>query len=243
MTCCWRCDLDDVTVVETVSAILKFKDELTAELLLVGLSLNMSKCRALVDRCSPEDLARLIAAGFQIDRGCTRSLGSPIGDPAACRSWVLAKVSKWQPFWEKVRQNLLSPFTAILILNKCGNVKFHHLAKSLAPDVHHDAAVIFDHMVDESINDILSRRLASVDHHTRRAVVHLQPYTVIGPGLYDCTLKLIAGERVQEKVVTHQAILDHYKKLPSTPSALRRRMRTPSGSCANFTRLRQSGHQ
>lgn len=209
--------LDDVTTVETVSAILKFKEELTAELILVGLSLNMAKCRALVDRCSPEDLARLIAAGFQIDRGCTRVLGSPIGDPAACRLWLINKVSKWQPFWEKVRHNLLEPFTALLILAKCGNCKFHHLAKSLAPEVHHDAAVQFDHMVDESINDILARRLESVDLHVRRAVARVQPYTVVGASLYECTLKMIAGERTQEKIVTHQAILEHYKRLPSTP--------------------------
>ena len=209
--------LDDITLVETVDTIINFKVELEKELEDVGLSLNMRKCRALVDRCTEEEIARLAGAGFQLDRGCTRVLGSPVGETSACRQFVLDKITKWQPFWEKVRHNLLAPFTAMQILGKCGNVKFHHLAKSLPPGVCHDAAVIFDAMVDDSIDAILGRQLDSVEPHVRRAVVHLQPYAVIGATLYENTIKLLAGERACDKISVHHAMVQHYERLPLTP--------------------------
>ena len=209
--------LDDVTVVETVDAILRFKSALEKELEDIGLKLNMLKCRALADRCSAAELKALLDAGFQIDYGCTRSLGSPIGDEASCRRWVLAKVEKWQPFWEKVRHNLLAPFTAMLILSKCGNVKFHHLAKSLPPKVCRDAAVIFDGMVDDSCDAILGRRLGDVDLYTRRALACLAPYAVTCAALYENTCKMLEGERIDDKIAAHHAIVQHYEKLPLTP--------------------------
>ena len=209
--------LDDVTLVETVDVVIAYKVALEAELEPYGLHLNMKKCRVLVDRCTPEEIARLIEAGFQLDYGCTRVLGSPVGDQASCRAWVLLKVTKWQPFWEKVRHNLLSPFTALLILSKCGHVKFHHLAKSLPPEVVFDAAVIFDDMVDDSIDAILARRCKGVDQHTRRAVCHLAPYVVTCRALYENSLKMIAGERVNDKIDAHHAIVLHYEKLPAIP--------------------------
>ena len=209
--------LDDVTLVETVHVIIKYKVALEAELEPYGLHLNMKKCRALVDRCTPEEIALLVEAGFQLDYGCTRVLGSPVGDQASCRAWVLVKVTKWQPFWEKVRHNLLSPFTALLILSKCGHVKFHHLAKSLPPEVVFDAAVIFDDMVDDSIDAILARRCKGVDQHTRRAVCHLAPYVVTCRALYENSLKMLAGERVSDKVDVHHAIVQHYETLPAIP--------------------------
>ncbi len=209
--------LDDVTVVETVAAILRFKIALEKELEDIGLRLNMLKCRALADRCSAAELKALVDAGFQIDYGCTRSLGSPIGGEAACRIWVLAKVEKWQPFWEKVRHNLLAPFTAMLILSKCGNVKFHHLAKSLPPKVCRDAAIIFDGMVDDSCDAILGRRLGDVDLYTRRALACLAPYAVTCAALYENTCKMLDGERIDDKIAVHHAIVSHYEKLPSSP--------------------------
>ena len=102
---------------------LRDKTRLVVKLAKLNLSLNMKKCRALVDRCTPEEVALLLDAGFQLDYGCTRSLGSPIGAVEACKAFILRKVAAW----EKLQHEDLHPSKALKV---CGNVKFEHLART-----------------------------------------------------------------------------------------------------------------
>ena len=185
--------LDDVTIVATVAEIIKYKELLTKELLKIGLTFNMLKCRVLVDRLSQDDILLLMAAGFQLDRGATRVLGSPVGDPVVCRIWVLAKVGNWQEFWERIRDDHLHTSIALVILAKCGNVKFEHLAKSLQPEVIMDAARIFDTVVESTATAIIAAQPGKILPHVLRAVLHLRPYTVISSVLYANTLQLLEG--------------------------------------------------
>ena len=209
--------LDDVTIVASVDEIIRYKVLLAQELAHLGLSLNMKKCRVLVDRLTDADIVRLAEAGFQLDRGCTRVLGSPVGDPTACRLFVLAKVGNWQTFWERIRDEHLHPSIALVILAKCGNVKFEHLAKSLPPEVVMDAARMFDQTVESTARVIIAARPSQILPHVLRAVLHLRPYTVISPVLYTNTLQLLQGIRTDSRIAVHDAIVKHYETLPPIP--------------------------
>jgi hypothetical protein len=209
--------LDDVTTVATVDQIIALKDGLETQLADIGLSLNMRKCRVLVDRLQDIDIDRLVDAGFQVDRGCTRVLGSPVGDPVACRLFVLAKVCGWQLFWERLRHQDLHPSIALVILAKCGNVKFEHLAKSLPPEVIADAASLFDDTIEQTAHCIIGATHRKILPHVLRAVLHLRPYTVISSILYTNTVQLIAGVRTNLRIAVHEAMCHHYETLPPTP--------------------------
>jgi hypothetical protein len=209
--------LDDVTIAATVDEIIQYKLNLSTELKKIGLSLNMRKCRVLVDRLSSSDITRLISAGFQTDQGCTRVLGSPIGNPAACRLFALAKVGNWHTFWERLRHENLHPSVALVILAKCGNVKFEHLAKSLHPDIIKDAATMFDDIVENTAHCIIGAKRREIQPHVLRAVLHLRPYSVISPALYKSTLDLLDGIRSDALAAVHDALVSHYETLPSNP--------------------------
>jgi hypothetical protein len=209
--------LDDVTLVATVAEVIAYKHRLTAELEPLQLGLNMRKCRVLADRCSADEIALLEAEGFQLDYGCTRVLGSPVGSKEACRLWVVAKVSSWQMFWERLRHSDLHPAAALMILAKCGNVKFEHLAKSLSPDVTAGAAHIFDDLVIDTAAVILGIQRSQVDCNVLRAVTHLRPYVIISTVLYESTLKAIEGERCNSRLLVHEAICKHYESISLPP--------------------------
>ena len=188
--------LDDITQVDTVPAVIAYKKRLVIELAKLNLSLNMKKCRALVDRCTPEEVALLLDAGFQLDYGCTRSLGSPIGAVEACKAFILRKVAAWVPFWEKLQHEDLHPSTALTILKVCGNVKFEHLARSLHPDVCQEAANQFEAIVQQTAARILGMKKHRFHVDVQRAVLSLLPYGVVAGTLYEATCKTIDGERV-----------------------------------------------
>ena len=209
--------LDDVTVVETVPGIIAYKIQLEIYLEKIGLSLNMKKCRVLVDRCTEDEIKLLLAAGFQIDLGCTRVLGSPIGDPAACREWVIRKLHGWQSFWEKLRLPDLHPSTALTILKICGNVKFEHLAKSLAPEVVMEAARRFDATVEATALTILNIKHHQVDNYVVRAVLHLVPYAVITQCLYENTCNILVGIREPLNVAIRSTLVNFYEQLSLPP--------------------------
>jgi len=218
---------DDVTVVGTVAQVLQFKERLEHHLAFqdetstpdaVGLKLNMKKSRALVDRCTPEERDLLAAAGFQLDVGSTRVLGSPTGAVAACTEWVLKKVAGWQKFWELLRHEALRPVTALTLLKRCGNVKFDHLAKSLHPDVTRNAAHVFDEHVLASARAILAITTVA-DVAIVRGALHIEPYVVISKPLYESTLALIARKpsEANVKAAKQTAMEEHYKSLSSLP--------------------------
>jgi len=209
--------LDDVTVVETVPQVIAFKVQLEISLEKIGLRLNMKKCRVLVDRCTEEEIKLLMEAGFQIDLGCTRVLGSPIGDPAACSEWVLRKVSGWQSFWEKLRLPDLHPSTALTILKICGNVKFEHLAKSLAPEIVMEAARRFDATVESTALTILDIKHHQVDNNVVRAVLQLVPYAVIAQQLYLNTCNVLVGIREPLNVAVRSTLVHFYEQLSLPP--------------------------
>ena len=209
--------LDDVTLVETVPKIIKYKIELDVGLGDIGLGFNMPKCRVLADRCTDKEIAQLLAAGFQIDLGCTRVLGSPVGTPEACREWVLRKVHGWQSFWEKLRLPDLHPSTALTILKTCGNVKFEHLGKSLSAEVVMEGARRFDAMVEDTALAILQIKHSQVDTHVVRAVLQLMPYAVITQQLYENTCNLLVGIHEPLNVAIRSTIVQHYEKLSLPP--------------------------
>jgi hypothetical protein len=226
--------LDDVTLVATVNEVIAYKHRLAAELSPLQLHLNMRKCRVLADRCTPDEIALLEAEGFQLDWGCTRVLGSPVGTPEACKLWVSAKVTSWQVFWERLRHSDLHPAAALMILAKCGNVKFEHLAKSLSPAVTLDAAHVFDNMVIDTAAVILGLHKNQVSDYVIRAVTHLRPYTDIAGVLYECTLKTIEGVRHNSKVLVHEAICKRYESI-SLPRFVGPLIRSAQGSTASDT--------
>lgn len=194
--------MDDITVVGTVTQILQYKVKLELSLVKLGLKLNMKKSRALVDRCTDAEIELLRLAGFQLDRGTTRVLGSPVGDPTKCAEWVQKKVDGWGLFWARLRSDFLRPATALQLLEKCGNVKFEHLAKSLHPDVTREAAGTFDDEVIKTAKQALGIH-GYVDVNVLRAALHLRPYRVVSEPLYRCTVDLTAARlsSVKEEVM------------------------------------------
>lgn len=175
------------------------------------------KCRVLVDRCSPTEIEELRREGFQIDTGCTRVLGCPVGTPDASQNWVMNKVSSWGPFWERLRHSALHPLTALTILSKCGNVKFEHLARALPFNVVADAARQFDEIVSDTARVILGIPRDTVEDYVLRIVLHLKPYVVVSPVLYQTTVK--AFNRIKVNIGQEQlnAISEHYKLISLPP--------------------------
>jgi len=243
LRCLWLY-CDDVTVVGTVDEVIAFKASLEKHLALhvdeekqldgVGLTLNMRKSRALVDRCTEEQVRLLTLAGFQIDRGCTRALGSPVGANEACRAWVAMKVAGWQIFWERLRHECLRPVTALTLLAKCGNVKFEHLAKSLPPDVTLESAFAFDEIVDDTAKAILGTTDEPIHQALLRAALWIRPYAVIAAPLYECTVALCESRRVCVREVVQKALEEYYTSLPSLPF-VERHVRAVQGRTAANT--------
>jgi hypothetical protein len=208
--------LDDVTHVDTVAAVLKFRAALERSLASIGLKLNMKKCRVLADRCTEEEKRALTEAGFQLDYGCTRVLGSPVGDASACALWVLSKVRGWEPFFERVCHERLHPSVALAILRMCGQVKFVHLARSLPPCVVSDAAGTFDHAVSKSLARILRLPMSAVPE--MRAVVNAAPMQLTCQHYYQHSLERMSGTRPYDLAVNIASTMkQHHEKLSSTP--------------------------
>ena len=213
------CYLDDVTVVATVADVIALKIRLEKELRKINLGFNMQKTRILADRCTDEDIALLRHHGFiHFDLGRTRVLGTPIGHDTPCRSWVSDKVAAWQPFWEKLCHESLHPTTALTILKICGNVKFEHLSKSLAPHVLLEVAQQFDFTVQEVAMRILGIKGTQVDAHVVRAVLRLIPYAVTNGVYYSNTCKAIeTGHYGKLHVAVADCITEHYEALSLPP--------------------------
>ena len=209
--------LDDITLVATVQDIISYKLSLTIELEKIGLKLNMTKCRVLADRCSAEEIALLVQEGFQIDRGCTRVLGCPVGSPDACRNWVLNKLGGWAPFWERLRHARLHPLTALTLLSKCGNVKFEHLARSLPFTIIEDPARQFDSIVSDTARVIIGASKGEIPDYVLRIVLHLKPYIVVSPVLFDATVKISNGQKVNIGVAQLTAITEFYQQISLPP--------------------------
>lgn len=210
--------MDDVTMVATVADVIVYKRSLSRHLVSIGLALNMKKCRVLADRCTEEEVVLLVAEGFQLDYGCTRVLGSPIGTKESCRDWVLTKVEGWKLFWERLRNPRLHPSTALTILKICGNVKFEHLARSLSPDVVHLAACSFDACVEDTALRILNTKYAKVSPHVVRGALLLVPYATISSILFKSTCTLIdEGVVVDARWEINTAIRAEYAKLSLPP--------------------------
>lgn len=159
----------------------------------------------------------LRAAGFQLDEGCTRVLGSPVGEVDACAAWVLKKVEGWTQFWQRVRHDALRPGTALMILAKCGNVKFEHLAASLHPDVTRGAADIFDDAVDSALRHILGIRKQFVDKNVLRSTFGVMPYTVVAETLYRCTVDRVEHRSTSVKHALAEKLNHHYATLTNLP--------------------------
>ena len=213
------CYLDDVTVVATVADVIALKISLAKELRKINLGFNMGKTRILADRCSEEDIELLRSHGFiHFDRGRTRVLGIPIGYEQPQRSWVLDKIMAWQPFWQKLCHEALNPTTALTILKICGNVKFEHLSKSLAPHILLEVAQQFDFTVEEIAMKILGFKGSQVDAHVVRAVLRLIPYAVTNGVYYANTSKAIeTGHYGKLHVAVADCITEHYEALSLPP--------------------------
>ena len=208
--------MDDVTVVAAVKDVLLYKSRLEVALKKLGLGLNMKKSRALVDRCTDAEIELLRLAGFQLDQGTTRVLGSPVGERSKCAEWVQRKVDNWGLFWTRLRSDFLRPATALMLLEKCGNVKFEHLAKSLHPDVTREPATRFDDAVVAVARHVLGIK-GYVDINVLRAGLHLKPYRVIAESLYQCTVDLAAKKITSVKLAVKDALNAHYVNLSDLP--------------------------
>ena len=208
--------MDDVTTVATVTEVLQYKAKLEVSLAKLGLKLNMKKSRALVDRCTDTELELLRLAGFQLDRGTTRVLGSPVGDREKCTEWVQRKVDGWGQFWRRLRSEDLRPITALQLLAKCGNVKFEHLSKSLHPDATRVPAGLFDDEVMKTARHVLGIK-GYVDVNVMRAALNLRPYRVISEPLYNCTVELTAGRIVSVKEEVKNTLQAYYARLGDLP--------------------------
>jgi len=199
----------------------------------VGLTLNMRKSRAIVDRCTEEQVLLLTEAGFQIDRGCTRVLGSPVGEATACRNWISTKMTGWQQFWERLRHDSLRPVTAMTLLSRCGNVKFEHLAKSLPTEITLPSAFVFDEIVDATARAVLGAH-EPIHHALLRAALHIRPYAVIAGPLYESTIALCEHRRVIVSELVKTALERYYSSLPSLPF-VERQVRAVQGNTAHDT--------
>jgi hypothetical protein len=183
--------LDDITVALSAPDLLLFKTALNAVLPSVGLALNMRKCRVLGDRGSPQCREALRAEGFQIDQGCTRVLGLPVGDSTACLQWALTKVRGYASFWSRLRSPLLHPSVALLLTRICGQPKFLHIAKALPPHVCLPAATEFDVQVLSTVAEILHADLS--DEASTRSILHIPPQAILAPACYAHTVAAMSA--------------------------------------------------
>lgn len=225
--------LDDVTVIATTDEIIAFMHSLSSELKIIGLSLNLKKCRVLADPLSDVDRERLLACGFQLDFGCTRVLGSPVGEISSCKLWITQKVNSWSPFWSRICHPDLHPSTALILLSRCGNVKFEHLAKSLHPDVISSSAKLFDSSVESAARTIIGAR--NVDNCLLRSTLHLKVYEAISPALYQSTLSLIQGERFDVRAAVFEAMCNWMSSLSQTNDYTEPIIRSTQGQTAADT--------
>jgi hypothetical protein len=182
--------LDDVTVVMSTVELIQFKLALETALMPLGLSLNMRKSRVLVDRCSESECEDLISAGFQLDRGCTRVLGVPVGSVGACTAWACHKVRSYEPFWARLRSPMLHPSVALLLTRICGQPKFAHIGKALPPQVCSDAAAEFDSQVLSTIAAIVQGDAAE---SVVRRVLSVPSQRIVCSALYAHTVASMAG--------------------------------------------------
>ena len=235
---------DDVTIVATVDEVLRFKKRLEHHLtahtiddvrLGVDLNLNMKKSRVLADRCSESELCLLREAGFQLDFGCTRVLGSPVGSTEARRLWIANKCAGWQCFWERLRHDALRPSTVITIASRCGNVKFEHLAKSLPPEVTLEAAAVFDANVDAVIKYALAIK-EPVHQCVLRPTVNIRPYAIISPAIYESTLALCERRFFSVRQATKAALQAHYASLSQLPLVERHVLATQGSTAVDTLR-------
>jgi hypothetical protein len=184
--------LDDITAVLDVPNILRLKDKLVTSLASINCHLNMKKCRVLADRCSEYERDLLRAAGFQLDFGCTRVLGLPVGTSHACTIWASNKVAGWSRFWANLSNPLLHPTVALSLLKFCGQAKFQHIAQALPPEVCAEAAMHFD----TAVTAVLAARLQSTvgDCGPARDVLGIVRYTDHLAAFYEHTAAVARGD-------------------------------------------------